>query len=105
MLYSGWYSAAVPHQPVSLAVVHQKTMNNKSKIIEFPYRKIKSKNMNGIDSEFDFEAGVEHQRLIDNEDYPGLVQFCKQRSERNPEDLYVQYYLGNAYFQGIRGRP
>ena len=35
--------------------------------------------------------------MIDNEDYPGLVQFCKQRSENNPEDLYAQYYLGDAY--------
>lgn len=72
-------------------------MKNKSKIIEFPCCKIKSKNKAEIDTEFDFEAGVEHQKLIDNEDYPGLVQFCKQIAERNPGGLYAQYYLGNAY--------
>jgi len=73
-------------------------MKNKSKIIEFPYSKIKSKNKTEIDTEFDFEAGVEHQKLIDNKDYFGLVQFCKQIAERNPGNLYAQYYLGNAYF-------
>ena len=72
-------------------------MKNKSKIIEFPYRKIKRENKTGINAEFDFEAGVEHQKLIDNEDYPGLVRFCKQIAKRNSGDLYAQYYLGNAY--------
>jgi len=72
-------------------------MRNKSKIIEFPYRKIKNKNKTGIEAEFDFEAGVEHQKLIDNEDYPGLVRSCKQIAKRNPGDLYAQYHLGNAY--------
>jgi len=41
---------------------------------------------------------VEHQRLIDNEDYPGLVQSCKQIVKRNPGDLYAPYHLGKAYF-------
>ena len=68
-------------------------MKSKSKIIEFP----SSRNNTEIDTEFDFETGVEHQRLIDNEDYPGLVQFCKERAKKNPGDLYAQYYLGNAY--------
>jgi tetratricopeptide (TPR) repeat protein len=72
-------------------------MKNKSKIIEFPYSKIKSNNRTEIYTEFDFEAGVEHQKLIDNEDYTGLVQFCKHIAERNPGDLYAQYHLGNAY--------
>jgi len=69
----------------------------KSKIIEFPYWKIKSKNKDEIDTEFDFESGVEHQKFFDNEDYPGLVLHCKQRAERHPEDLYAQYYLGDSY--------
>ena len=68
-------------------------MKSKSKIIEFP----SSRNNTEIDTEFDFETGVEHQRLIDNEDYPGLVQSCKQIAKRNPGDLYAQYYLGRAY--------
>jgi len=73
-------------------------MKNKSKIIEFPYRKIKNKNKTEIEAEFDFEAGVEHQKLIDNEDYADLVRSCKQIAKRNPGGLYAQYHLGNAYF-------
>ena len=73
-------------------------MKNKSKIIEFPYSKIKNKNKTEIEAEFDFEAGVEHQKLIDNEDYAGLVRSCKQIAEKNLGGLYAQYHLGNAYF-------
>ncbi len=72
-------------------------MNNKSNIIEFPSKKIKGKNKAEIDTEADFEAGVDIQQFIDSHDYPGLVQFCMQRAERNPDDLYAQYYLGDAY--------
>jgi len=69
-------------------------MKNKSKIIEFPSSKKKTE----IDTEFDFETGVEHQKLIDNEDYADLVRSCKQIAERNPGGLYAQSHLGNAYF-------
>jgi len=72
-------------------------MKNKSKIIEFPYGKIKIKNKDEIDSDFDFEVGVEHQTLIDKQDYPGLVRYCEKRAKKHPDDLYAQYYLGDAY--------
>ena len=35
--------------------------------------------------------------LRDKENYPGLVEYCKQRAERLPDDPYAQYYLGEAY--------
>ncbi len=72
-------------------------MNIKSKIIESPYKKIKAKIPNGIDEHLDFEAWEPHQEFVDNEDYPGLVRHYKQRAERHPDDLYAQYYLGDAY--------
>jgi len=35
--------------------------------------------------------------LRDKEDYPGLVEYCKQRAERLPDDPYAQHSLGEAY--------
>ena len=35
--------------------------------------------------------------MRDEENYPGLVEYCKQRAERFQDDPYAQYYLGEAY--------
>jgi len=67
----------------------------KEKIIKFP--QIREKYQFDEEEFHDFESGVEHQKFLDNEDYPGLVKFCKQRAEKYPDDLYAQYELGDAY--------
>ncbi len=69
----------------------------KSKILEFPYRKIKTEITCGGVENFYFEAWEPLQKFLENEDYQGLVWHCKQRAERHPEDLYAQCYLGDAY--------
>jgi len=46
---------------------------------------------------YDFEGWEIAAELRDKEDYPGLVEYCKQRAERFPDDPYAQYYLGEAY--------
>lgn len=53
---------------------------------------------NHKDEHHDFEAWEYYQELIENEDYAGLVQYCEKRAKKNPDDLYAQYYLGDAYF-------
>jgi tetratricopeptide (TPR) repeat protein len=45
----------------------------------------------------DFEEWEIDAELRDKEDYPGLVEYCKQRAERFHDDPYAQYYLGEAY--------
>ena len=35
--------------------------------------------------------------MRDKEDYPSLVEYCKQRAERFHDDPCAQYYLGEAY--------
>jgi tetratricopeptide (TPR) repeat protein len=49
------------------------------------------------DESYDFEEWEIDAELRDKEDYPGLVEYCKQRAERFPDDPYSQYYLGEAY--------
>jgi len=46
---------------------------------------------------YDFEGWEIAAELRDKEDYPGLVEYCKQRAERFHDDPYAQYYLGEAY--------
>lgn len=55
----------------------------------------KNRTKNEIDN--NFEDAIDMQEFIDHEDYSGLIQFCIQRAEENPDDLYAQYYLGDAY--------
>ncbi|MGD9220266.1 MAG: hypothetical protein PVH01_13300 [Desulfobacterales bacterium] len=45
----------------------------------------------------DFEDWEPHAQLIEKQDYPGLVRYCKRRAEQRPDDLYAQYNLGHAY--------
>jgi tetratricopeptide (TPR) repeat protein len=39
----------------------------------------------------------EHCELMNKEDYPALVELCKQRLLRNPDDEYAWISLGEAY--------
>ncbi len=72
-------------------------MNNKSNIIKFPLKRIRDKNRAEIEIGNNFEDTVDIQTFIDCKDYPGLVQFCMQRAEKNTDDLYAQSRLGDAY--------
>lgn len=45
----------------------------------------------------DFEEWEIEHEFREKEDYPGLVEYCKQRAERLPDDPYAQFYLGEAY--------
>ena len=45
----------------------------------------------------DFEEWEIEDEFREKKDYPGLVEYCKQRAERLPDDPYAQYYLGEAY--------
>ncbi len=45
----------------------------------------------------DFERHEVFSELVEKEDYKGLVKFCKDQAERDPDDYYAQYYLGDAY--------
>ena len=35
--------------------------------------------------------------LLEEKDYPGLIQYCKNRATENPGDLYAKANLGNSY--------
>jgi tetratricopeptide (TPR) repeat protein len=74
-----------------------KKMKDKSKIIKFPGSRTETNTSYDEDEFLDFEAWEPYQEFLDKEDYPGLVRYCKQRAERRPNDLYAQYYLGDAY--------
>ena len=75
------------------------TMGKKSTIIKFPGNRLASsasRHEHGNESD-DFEEWETDYELREKEDWPGLVEYCKQRAERFPDDPYAQYYLGNAY--------
>ena len=75
------------------------TMGKKSTIIKFPGNRLASsasRHEHGNESD-DFEEWETDYELREKEDWPGLVEYCKQRAERLPDDPYAQYYLGNAY--------
>jgi tetratricopeptide (TPR) repeat protein len=74
-------------------------LNKKSTIIKFPGNRFKSTApAHDPDKVWDdFEERETHYELREKEDWPGLVKYCKQRAERFPDDLYAQYYLGDAY--------
>ena len=71
----------------------------KSKIIKF--RRISSARNTSLDKyeeQFDdFESWEPYAKLVEKEDYSGLVRYCKKIAEQFPDDLYAQYYLGDAY--------
>ncbi len=50
------------------------------------------------DPEFDdFEAWQIPARLLENEDYPGYVDYCERAVAHNSDDLHAQDRLGVAY--------
>ena len=74
-------------------------MTKKSTNIKFPHDRSKSNpsRLEPDDESYDFEEWEIAAELRDEENYPGLVEYCKQRAERLPDDPYAQYYLGEAY--------
>jgi tetratricopeptide (TPR) repeat protein len=46
---------------------------------------------------YDFEGWEALSELHDEEDYPTLVKYCKEKLKKNPKDPYSQIYLGEAY--------
>ena len=71
----------------------------KSKIIKF--RSISSTRNTSLDKYEeqldDFESWEPYAKLIEEEDYLGLVRYCKKIAEQFPDSLYAQYYLGDAF--------
>ena len=61
----------------------------------FPTRRISPKEHK--DDFDDFEDWEPYAQLIEKQDYPGLVRYCKKRAEQRPDHLYAQYNLGHAY--------
>jgi len=74
-------------------------MDNTPYILKFPGRfQCPSDSPDGHDEDFDdFEAWEVHAELLENEDYPALVDYCEREVARRPEDLYAQNRLGDAY--------
>ena len=74
-------------------------MSKQSKIIKFPRNHSRlSVSHDEYDDEFDdFEAWEVHVELLEKQDYPALVKYCKRSAERYPNDPYPQFYLGEAY--------
>jgi tetratricopeptide (TPR) repeat protein len=72
-------------------------MNGKGKIIRFPENPPNGDLPGDDDGVCEFEAWEPYQEFLDKEDYPGLVRYCEQQAERAHDDLYAQYYLGDAY--------
>jgi tetratricopeptide (TPR) repeat protein len=72
---------------------------NKTTINEFPSKTRTSSHpfiKDGIENFDDFED-EEYFYLLEEKDYPGLIQYCKNRAAENPVDLYAKADLGNAY--------
>ena len=74
-------------------------MGEESKIIEFPDNRgeVTTSSDNGGDEPGEFEAWEPLVKFREKEDYAGLVEYCKHRTERFPDDPYAQLYLGEAY--------
>jgi tetratricopeptide (TPR) repeat protein len=45
----------------------------------------------------DFEEWEAYAELLENEEYPELVEYCERDVARHPEDHYAQIRLGDAY--------
>lgn len=76
-------------------------MDEESRIIHFPDNRAKpapsSDSCGDNADEDDFEAWEPLVEFREKKDYAGLVEYCKHRAERFPDDLYAQFYLGEAY--------
>ena len=74
-------------------------MSKDLKIKRFP-RVFPARSLSAIEhkNDFDdFEDWEPYAQLIEKQDYPGLVRYCKRRAEQRPDDLNAQYNLGHAY--------
>jgi len=76
-------------------------MDEKSRIIHSPNNRARpatsSDSCGGYTDEGDFEAWEPLVEFREKKDYAGLVEYCKHRAERFPDDLYAKFYLGEAY--------
>ena len=72
-------------------------MKDKSKIIEFPNSLRKATTSYDEDDLHDFEEWELPAELREKEDFPALVEYCKRRAKQQPDDLYSQYDLGDAF--------
>lgn len=74
-------------------------IGGESKIIEFPdnRREVTTSSDDGGDEPDELEAWEPPVEFRKKEDYAGLVEYCKHRAERFPDDPYAQFYLGEAY--------
>jgi hypothetical protein len=75
-------------------------MGEESRITHFPDNRAKPaspSDSRGDADEDDFEAWEPLVEFREKKDYVGLVEYCKHRAERFPNDLYAQFYLGEAY--------
>lgn len=74
-------------------------MGEESKIIEFPDNRWErtTSSDNCGDEPDEFEAWEPLVEFREKEGHAGLVEYCKHRAERFPDDSYAQLYLGEAY--------
>jgi len=76
-------------------------VGEESKIIKFPDNfgepTTSSDSCSDEPDENKFEAWEPLAEFCEKEDYAGLVEYCKHRAERFPDDPYVQFYLGEAF--------
>lgn len=72
---------------------------NKTIIIEFPSKTGTSTHPVIKDGKeyFDDYEDEEYFYLLEEKDYPGLIQYCNNRTAENPGDLYAKAHLGKAY--------
>jgi tetratricopeptide (TPR) repeat protein len=76
--------------------------NKKNKIIEFP-AKIGTSSPPSINDdsqnfgEYEEYEDDEYFYLLEEKDYPGLIQYCMDRAAENPDDLHAKAQLGSAY--------
>ena len=76
-------------------------MDEEPKIIHFYENHVNpstsSDSCDGYTDEDDPEDWEPLVEFREKKDYAGLVEYCKHRAERFPNDLYAQFYLGEAY--------
>jgi len=74
-------------------------IDGESKIIDFPDNRgeVTTSSDDGGDEPDELEAWEPQVEFRKKEDYAGLVEYCKHRAERFPDDPYAQFYLGEAY--------
>jgi tetratricopeptide (TPR) repeat protein len=69
-------------------------LDNENSIIDLNSRR---KELDGNADEEGYEDWEDDYELISNEDYEGLKKLRQMMVENNPEDIYAQWRLGEAY--------